>query len=794
MCVASRARPRRPRRAHAQLHAALAGWLAGAILCATPAAARAEEAPPEPLYLAPVVDGVAKPGVVIVLSEPDGVLVAPASLRAIGILPDAGQDRPGGKRFFPITGDTSVSIDMATQVIRFKVPASELLAAVTTVSAPIITTPAKSGTGAFLNYNMSLIPPVAGHAPWQAAGTLTGVLFSPYGFLSSSELLQAPQQKADDQPLLTRLNTTYELDQPGIPRAWRAGDVVTEPPGWARAEFLGGMQIATDYQLQPNRETFPTPIIGQTLAQPSDVTLLVNNVAAYQSNTDAGPFALVGIPVINGLNEITVQTRTSSGQVTSQSVPFYASGTMLSLGLVAYNVTLGFIRHHYGQTNNLYSTPALDATYNIGLRRYLTSTFHVETAPNLELVGVGFETAGVWGDLAGAFAESGHERTSFEPAQLGRLYSVQYQRSTPAFGIAAGIVSATSGYNDLGLETDAAYPAVNWHVSISATLPGHAGNIALAYTVQSARRHNRDAFLLGTYSVQLSRRWSATISCFHGFVRAFGVGSGDDGCDAGVNMTLGGGTAGGTAEFGSGQRPEWGESYGYFPSSAIGFGGSAGNDMGDYTSRSLRLEDVSSLAALTTDIAQTGNTRSVEFGLAGSLIAMDGFYASRPVNNAFAVVDFGYPKVPVFLSNQPVGDTDGAGRMLIPSLVPDYANQISVDPTSLPLSASFSSDEVSVTPPSEGGVTVKFPVSRLDAVLLNVALRKGGRPPAGSLFYIQGAQTPIVIGYDGYLYIQNPPPQLVGTVIMSTGNCSISTKIVVSVRNAMVGMPVTCAN
>jgi len=745
--------------------------------------------------LSPIVDGVAEPGVVSVLAVPGGVLVTPDALKALGLVPGTGQPGPGGERLIPPSGATAAVIDMQAQVIRFTVPAGDLIATLMAVSTPAVATPAQSGTGAFLNYAASVTPP-SGEGPTATklslAADLSGALFSPAGYLNASSLLQMPKPGSGESEF-TRLNTTYEFDQPEIPLAARAGDLTTAPPGWGRAEFLGGVQLASDYDLQPSRPNFPTPIIGQTLAQPSDIALLVNNVAAYSGNADAGPLALVGIPVINGLNEVTIQTRSATGQVSSQTVPFYASSTMLAPGLTTFNASAGELRHNYGETDNFYATPVFDTTLSHGLTNTLTLTTHSEVAGNLALLGGGFETTGAWGDLAAAYALSMHQAFDTHARQAGRLYSAQYTRASPRFGIAAGIVNATSGYDDLGIETNAAYPILSWHVSGTAALPGRAGNIALAYTEQSAERHSRDGFILASFSTSLFGRLNFTMSCFRGDVRAFGASTANMGCNAGLSVSLGSlGTAGGSAAFGTAQRPEYGQTLQEAPAGIQGFGASAGNFMGDYLSRTLRAQAVTRDADIAANIAQNGAAYSSEVDLSGSLIAMDGLYVSRPTNNAFAVVDFGYPNIPVFLSNQPVGSTGGSGRMLIPGLVPNYPNRLSIDAAAVPLNIEIGDNEIVVVPPRVGGVLVRFPTQKLNAAYLSVRLRSGARPPAGSLLYLQGSQTPIVVGYDGYVYIENAPWHLSATIIMSTGHCFINTTIVVSVHNAVVGRPVTC--
>ena len=92
-----------------------------------------------------------------------------------------------------------------------------------------------------------------------------------------------------------------------------------------------------------------------------------------------------------------------------------------------------------------------------------------------------------------------------------------------------------------------------------------------------------------------------------------------------------------------------------------------------------------------------------------------------------------------------------------------------------------------------GGVLASFPLKKLDAAMLRVWLPGKHLAPAGSLLYLNGRATPIVIGYDGYVYIVDPPHHLAGTVITTAGHCKIDTDISITVRNALIGRPVTCA-
>ena len=68
-----------------------------------------------PLYLSPVVNGVAKDGVVTILPAKNGLLIRPATLGSIGILPHTGTAEPDGSMFIPKQGPVSAIIDAENQ-------------------------------------------------------------------------------------------------------------------------------------------------------------------------------------------------------------------------------------------------------------------------------------------------------------------------------------------------------------------------------------------------------------------------------------------------------------------------------------------------------------------------------------------------------------------------------------------------------------------------------------------------------------------------------------------------------
>ena len=57
----------------------------------------------------------------------------------------------------------------------------------------------------------------------------------------------------------------------------------------------------------------------------------------------------------------------------------------------------------------------------------------------------------------------------------------------------------------------------------------------------------------------------------------------------------------------------------------------------------------------------------------------------------------------VYVENQPIGRTDGKGRVLLDRLRPYDTNQVSLDPAELPLDASLSNPTALLTPAFRSG-------------------------------------------------------------------------------------------
>ena len=133
------------------------------------------------------------------------------------------------------------------------------------------------------------------------------------------------------------------------------------------------------------------------------------------------------------------------------------------------------------------------------------------------------------------------------------------------------------------------------------------------------------------------------------------------------------------------------------------------------------------------DYSRRNGDSGVRVGATGGLaITGAGLMPARQLNESFAVVQVAdYPGLTVYADNQPVGRTDKQGRVLIEALRPYQRNEISVDPTQVPMDGSLSQSVIGVTPAYRSGALVRFPVERAMAATMRVVQANGEPVPAG---------------------------------------------------------------
>ena len=174
--------------------------------------------------------------------------------------------------------------------------------------------------------------------------------------------------------------------------------------------------------------------------------------------------------------------------------------------------------------------------------------------------------------------------------------------------------------------------------------------------------------------------------------------------------------------------------------------------------------------------AQSLDGNTLGYGeLAGALIFMDDqLFASRRIDDAFAVVATGVPNVPVTLENRVIGETGSNGDLLITPLNAYQRNRVAIDPMRLPADSRIERVDDEVVPADRSGVLVNFRIEPMQAASVVLHDAHGDVLPLGSAVELNDASvSPAMVGYDGAVYLEGLKPHNALLVHAPTGDCRV---------------------
>jgi outer membrane usher protein len=671
------------------------------------------------------INGEHLPSALLVRRDSDGTLLVRASdLKSLRLkTPPVGAMLVNGQRYYRIGKEigATVTFDEATQSVDLNLP-PQAFTATRSRYASSADAAGKVATqlGAFFNYDAS-----AERTGRQssAGGFLEFGLFGAKGVLTAAALAQADSRSASG----VRLDTAWTRDFPDRMVTLRVGDSISTAGAWGRSVRFGGIQYGTNFSTQPTLVTTPLLSAKGEAVVPSTVDVFVNGQPVASEQVRPGPFQIDGVPAINGAGQMQVVVTDALGRQQVVSQPYYAGTSLLRSGLNEYSVEAGAIRRNYAKRSNDYANFVGAATYSRGVTDSLTAGAHAEAqSGGAAAAGVdGALQVGTLGIVSGT-AAAGGDRSS-----RGWLGGLGFERSGPRVSLYARGLYASQGFAQLGDSALVDRPKLRAFGGLGFNLLPY-GSLQLAYGLQTnwtsptvetfglgyslglgalgflnlfasystAESSNSDVFLTWTLPLGDRRTSSAALR------RASATGRGNElEAVASLQQSLPAGSGSGyAASISSADEAHFGYAY-------QGTSGTVGVDLARANAQ---------------DGVRVGGTGGVAITGAGVM-------PSRRLDQSFAVVQVAdYPNVEVFVDNQPVGRTDSRGRVMLDRLLPYQANEISVDPNKLPMDATVAKSSMTVTPAYRSGLTLRFPVSRADAVTLRL-VQTGGKPvPAGA--------------------------------------------------------------
>lgn len=700
--------------------------------------------------------------------HPDGRITSSAAeLQAIGLkIPPT----LAGRLDIPLEAlpDVRSRYDETAQSIHFTAAAGALLPTIINgQTAEPSQTPTRPPLGGTMNYTLfaSAAGDTAGFHFQGVSGEFQTRAFGSFGLLENSFI-----ERVGDDSALIRLDSSYTFQDPA--RLWtaQAGDFVSRGFSWTRPIRMAGLQIHRDFGLRPDLITMPLPTLTGSAAASSTLDLYVNQVRALSTTIPQGPYAIENPPMLNGSGQAQVVVRDALGRETVSSTPFYASSELLAPGLTDYSAEVGFARRNYGTASNDYDGAlALSGSYRRGISPGLTLDGHAESADGLILLGGGGTgKLGNFGLLS--FAASG----SRTPNGSGGLVDIEFESRSPAFSLILRSQRTFGDYEDLASWT-AELPGVSGQdrrifdqpqaldqAAISFPLPWPKSSIGASFVHLSRYDGERSQIAGLSFNQDLGR-----LSLFANVMRDL-----DDAHSThvyvGLSISLGHGvtaTAGTAAGRNANASFVEASRQGTDEPGTVGWAvrASEGDErefygIGRYNASFARFEGTGSYRDGTSSA-----TAMMEGAL--STVAGEGLFASRPLNDAFAVVDVGVPNVAVLRENRAAGVTNRAGRLLVPDLTPFVANRLAIDPSGLPVDAQVNQTAATVTPYSRVASVVDLRVNSDTQSAIVVLNDPQGHPiELGSIVRVEGSQEEFVVGYDGQTYLDSLKPHNVLTV------------------------------
>lgn len=704
------------------------------------------------LYLDVVINGLSRAVVLEVRREADGAwTVDPEQLRRAGLIPAEVAKYNVGRIDLNQLPGVRFSYDEATQSLRVNAdPAARAPLVVNAARRPPATRPEPDGDiGALLNYSVAFDPGYVAEADEVDLGDLNGSfearIFGPVGVLSHQFVMAS-----GDEATAYRQNTSWSYAQPD--GAWRltAGDFTTGSLDWTRPTRLAGMQFKNDFSLQPDVVTFPVPGMSGSAALPSTAEVYVNGVQRFSTAVPDGPFSIEGMPLSTGSGMAVLVVRDQNGREVSIERPFFVAKELLRPGLLDYAFEVGFPRSFFGTERDQYDSRLMASTsLRYGVTDWLTLEGHAEGGDGLVNAGIG-AVASIADRGVVQLAVSGSLADAAEGYQLFGALSFELLGTR----VRARVQGTIGDYQDIASFTypdaaeSAAPPLFLAQLSADAPLPIEPLRLNLSYTELDSVDEGRQRVLGLGFNQSL---WGGNLSASASldivdhdyrttlsFSRAIG-----DEVRAGSYVSGGASGVRASARVGVPMGSEIGDT-GW----QVLFG------QGENTRLSAGLQTRLPAATTEASLSYDGETVSGSGRVAGAIVATAaGLALANPITDAFAVVDAGYPGVPVLVENQEVGVTGPDGKFVVANLRGYEANRVGIDSSDLPLDAVVLSTRQDIVPADRSGVVVTFGGDEGGSALVTFRDASGAFLPVGTIGQASSSAPPFMVGYDGKAYV-----------------------------------------
>ena len=689
-----------------------------------------------------------------------------ATLRGLGFALPA--SAPDPVRLNGLQG-VRVNYDATHQAVTITAPLRMLKLDTTVLNAPNNTRPrATASPGVLLNYD---IYGTEGPHDLTGLSAFTELrAFNSSGVFSSTALVQAERGNDDgwDQHSV-RLDTSWSTSFPDSLLTLRIGDTLTDALSWSRSTRIAGVQLGTNFALQPYLLTAPLPSFIGSATLPSAVQLYVDGVQQYNGKVPAGPFQLNTIPDINGAGNARVVLTDAMGRTTTLNFSLYDARQLLQQGLSDWSAEIGVVRENYGLDSFDYGHDLVGSgTWRYGVSNSFTVEAHAEATSGLTNAGAG----GNWllgtddGLISASLARSEHV------GQSGMLYELGYSWRNDRFNFSVSGIRTHGNYSDVATLYGPPPPSITAQAIVGYSTD-YFGSFGVGYLHLRYPQEDATRYASAYWFRSAGRRLSLNLSFNQNLDK-----SSDRNIFLVATLALDHNiTASGSMQR-AGNRTSYVLDASQSPLTQGGFSWRASASQGDdRNGGQAELDYLGSYGQVEAGISALGDTRYAYMDVTGALVLMGGdVFAARRINDGFAVISTdGIADIPVKLENNLIGVTDSHGLLLVSPLNSYQNNQLSIDPMNLPADVRIDRVYTVATPTDRAGSIIRFDITSVRAALVTLH-DEGGQPlPLGSRVTLSGhADTGAFVGFDGEVYLDTLSAHNTLIVHAPAGICRVS--------------------
>jgi outer membrane usher protein len=588
--------------------------------------------------------------------------------------------------------------------------------------------------------------------------------------------------KAPTKDKFVRLFSNVTFDDVSGPRRVVIGDYSASSGTLGSGGNFGGVSITRNFGLTPYFMTTPALDLKGVVQTPSEVQVYVNGMLVRSEKLSPGEFEFQNINA-TGSGDAELVIKDAYGKEARVTVPFYISSTILKPGVQDYGYSLGLKRQNLGQQNFSYADPTFVGFHRIGLTNTFTGGLRAEK--DKDTFNAGASVSALLGRVGVVEASAA---SSTEAGKLGRGGIVNYSFIDKSGFSARFLVSGFSqDYANLSLH---ATTQNKIRLSRSASLSYNhqsLGSISTSYT----QTDYFDQPSKNRTSIFYTRRVLKDVSLYISGGRTKADTTMHD-LFVGLNFLLGQQASGGmnqqrqnnqvieSAYFQSNAPTGIGSGYRFSANREKDTGKMDGN--GSYQYKGAH-------GIYSADVWHSGgNNRYTFSGSGGIAFINQSIYMSRPIYDSYALVKVGsIENVRVSNSSQEIGLTDKNGEVLVPNLISNYDNSLSIDDKDIPVNYDISEVKKTVSTPYRGAGIVSFDMAKLQGFGgLFAVTEKGVKKPAeywGIEIKQQERTVTAVVGKAGEFYLENlTPGRFPARLFLADKECRFDINIPASVE------------